>query len=212
MSLLRSRQLVVAITAIAGFIVLVPYYFRIPFLEATANSLQNWTVVILGFAMGFGALTITINHSQKIMARKKDWQYSVILLVSLFAMLISGLIPPLLTHPVASWIFQNIQVRISTTLFALLAPYVASSAYRAFRARNVEAGIMLITAAFIMLGNTPLMGYVWTGFPAIGAWINLVLNMAGQRGITIGVAIGSIAIGVRILLGLERSYLGEEVR
>ena len=210
MSWIKSRQIVAIVAGLSGFVVVFSYFLDLPALTQASNQLQNWTVVIIGFAMGYGALNLIIKNTRTVIDKKEGWPYSIILLVSLFAMLISGSIQPFFSHPVSIWLFNNLQVRTSTTLFALLAPFVASAAYRSFRARNKESALMLLTAFFIMMGNTPFLAGVWDGFPVLGNWINSVPAMAGQRGIRIGAYIGGIAIGIRVLIGLERTYMGRE--
>ncbi len=197
------------LTGVSAFLMLFPYYFNVPVLGKASSILQNWTVVVLAFAFIFGLLALTIFHCRKIFAKKEGWLYSVVLLVSAFAMFISGLIQPFFSNPLNVWLYTFIQIRINATVFALLLPFIASAAYRAFRANSIEAGLMLIAGLIVMAGNAPIFGYVWSGFPIMSSWINLNPNAAAQRGILIGVAVGTIALGVRILAGYERSILGE---
>ncbi|HFD04892.1 MAG TPA: hypothetical protein ENJ25_01970 [Firmicutes bacterium] len=92
-------------------------------------------------------------------------------------------------------------------MFALLSFFIASAAYRAFRARNMDATLLLITAVLVMLGRVPVGYQMWHSFPAVAEWIMAVPQMAAKRGILIGVSLGSLAVSLRIMLGIERSYL-----
>jgi hypothetical protein len=107
------------------------------------------------------------------------------------------------------------------TTFAMWAFYNASAAFRAFRARNVESVLLLGTAFLILLGRTfvgtaitsplPEEGF-WSFFqiPHLTSWIMSVFATAGTRAIMIGVALGVVSTSIRVLLGMDRSYLGAE--
>jgi hypothetical protein len=98
----------------------------------------------------------------------------------------------------------------NATMFALLAFFIASAAFRAFRARNAEAALLLGAAIIIMLGRAPIGRAISDMLPLISDWILDVPNNAGRRAIMMGAALGAIATGLRIILGLERSHLGAE--
>jgi hypothetical protein len=95
-------------------------------------------------------------------------------------------------------------------MFALLAFFIASAAFRAFRMRNVESGLLLGAAILVMLGLVPIGRAISPMFPQIQEWIVDVPNNAGRRAIMMGAALGAIATGLRVILGLERSHLGSE--
>lgn len=103
--------------------------------------------------------------------------------------------------------FDNFYFPLSATIFALLAFYVASAAFRAFRAKNVHATLLLIAAVIVMIGRVPIGGYLWKGFPWLQEWLMTWPNTAGQRTIQMGAAIGMIATGLRVIFGIEKPYL-----
>ncbi|HPI32931.1 MAG TPA: hypothetical protein PLR32_06415, partial [candidate division Zixibacteria bacterium] len=105
------------------------------------------------------------------------------------------------------------------TMYSLLAFFVASASYRAFRAKNREATILLVAATIILIGRTPFGMYLTSWMPEslsvleipnLAMWIMNAPNLAGQRAIMIGIGLGVVAMSLRIILGIERSYLGEE--
>jgi hypothetical protein len=107
-------------------------------------------------------------------------------------------------------LFQNALVPAQATLFSMLAFYIASAAYRAFRVRTVLAGILLVTAFVVMLRLIPLPEPLSSWNSALVRWILAVPNMAAKRAIIIGVAFGAISYSMKILLGIERSYMGRD--
>jgi hypothetical protein len=116
----------------------------------------------------------------------------------------------------SKWIYDSLYSPMQSTLFALLAFFVASAAFRAFRIRTVEAGLLAVAALIVMLGRVPL-GDQMTGFlpaplrlGAIQQWIMDWPQNAAKRAILIGAALGVMATGLRVILGIERSYLSGE--
>jgi hypothetical protein len=106
------------------------------------------------------------------------------------------------------WMFSSIHVASSATMFSTLAFFISSAAYRTFRARTPEAAILLVSAVVVMLGRVPIGGYIADVIPEGMQWLMSVPNMAAKRGILLGVSLGAIATSLRIIFGIERSYLG----
>ena len=111
---------------------------------------------------------------------------------------------------VFTWIYDHIFFPCNATMFALLAFFIASAAFRAFRARNIESALLLSAAILVMIGLVPIGRAISPVFPELEEWIMSVLNTAGRRAIMMGAALGGIATGLRIILGIERSHLGSD--
>jgi len=109
-----------------------------------------------------------------------------------------------------TWIYNKVFAPLQATMFSLLAFYIASAAFRAFRARSVEATLLLAAGAIVMLGQVPLGDELTFGLASpMHAFLMGNVVKAGQRAIIIGGSLGVLATGLRIVLGLERSYLSE---
>ncbi len=108
------------------------------------------------------------------------------------------------------WIFLFLFSPMQATMFSILAFYIASASYRAFKAKTRESTLLLGAAFLVMLGRVPIGASIWEGFGTVADWIMLVPNTAGQRAILVGASLGVVSTGLRILLGIERSYMGAE--
>lgn len=115
------------------------------------------------------------------------------------------------------WLYEYAFKPLTATMFAMLAFYVASAAFRAFRAKNIEALLLLGTAFIILLGRT-FAGVLLTSWlpeslsglriENLTVYIMSVFNTAGNRAIMIGIALGIASTSLKVLLGVDRSYLG----
>lgn len=105
--------------------------------------------------------------------------------------------------------FTYVLVPIQATIFSLLAFFIASAAYRAFRARSVLATILLLTAFIVMLRFLPLGPISTLNLKAV-SWILSVPNMAVNRAIMMGIGLGATATAIKIILGIERTYMGHD--
>lgn len=212
------REIPMIVAFVAGVILILEFF--VPTLRNVASEIQKWYLVVVAFAILVGAFNLLRINYMKVRGRRADWLYSIVLIVGLFAMTIIGVGWGIEQGTVFDWLFNNVMLPMSATMFALLAFFVASAAYRAFRARTVDATLLLVAAVVVMLGQVPI-GSIW-----VPPWwpdslvfltpdwlkdrIMNIFNTAGQRAILIGASLGVVSTSLRILLGIERSYLGEE--
>ncbi len=209
------RELPMLLAFVAGLILILQFF--VPALSNISAGVQNWYLVVVAFAILVGAFNLLRLNYMKVRFRRPDWLYSAVLIVGLVAMAVIGLGWGIEQGSVFDWLFNNVMFPMSATMFALLAFFVASAAYRAFRARTVDATLLLLAAFIVMLGQVPIGTFwvpPWWPFFLAPDWLKDKImeigNTAGQRAILIGASLGIVSTSLRILLGIERSYLGEE--
>lgn len=197
-----------AVCFLAGVFGLVQYFSPHPMVVSTYSTLLDWVQIIFAFTLIVGVLSVFQMHFKRISRRERFWGFSIITLMAIVVMAVAGFAGGTDSGSVFVWMFDNMQVPMQSTVFALLAFFVASAAYRGFRLRNVEAGILLATALVIMLGRIPVGELIGDFVPASAEWILNVPSMAAKRAVLIGIGLGSITTALRVILGIERSYLG----
>ncbi len=211
------REIPLLITAIAGIGFVIQYFVpHYPF-GKLSDWFSDWFSIVGACAIILGVLNLLKVSSEKVFRKKEDWGYAVIIIVSFLTIAIVGLsggrefrVP----GTSFDWVYNYIYIPLSATMFSILAFFVASASYRAFRARNFEATLLLVAAFFVMLGRVPV-GDVLSGFMPEGAqlsdlasWIMNYPQAAGQRAIMIGIGLGIVSTSLRIILGIERSHIG----
>jgi len=212
------QRIPLIICCICGLTMAVQFFIPHQYSQAVYSEAVNWLRVIgvFGFVIGFGTL-INI-HVRRVMRGGANAPYSLVLLLGLFGTIIAWLIDRE-KERFFDWIFYNVQMPLDSTIFSLLAFFIVSAAYRAFRARTLEATLLLVAAVLVMIGNIPITDVVWgwlaeklglkEGLPGeVKDWILAVPNMASRRAIYLGVGLGGVAQSLKIILGIERAHFG----
>lgn len=203
-----GRSLVTAITISTGILVLVNFFVRNDFLRQVQKTLLDWAIILAAVALILGIFNILASHARKIQNKKSGWPYSLFLLAAMGTVIVLGLADPRgPASPSVSWIFEYVQVPLQATIFALLAFFVASAAYRAFRVRSVDSFIMLIVGLIVLLGQVPIGQAIWGRIADAKDWILSYPSTGGARGIILGAALGAVLVGLRVLLGIDRPHV-----
>ncbi|MFP4457852.1 MAG: hypothetical protein ACLFPS_09360 [Clostridia bacterium] len=204
---MTRQDLMVLFTVIVAVVLILDGFFNIGFIDTAASEIQSWGVIIAALALGLAFVNLSRVHIRRISLRRANWQYSVALVMIMFVQAIIGFIDTS-SGDIYNFGFEFVLTPAGAMMYALLALWIASAAYRAFTARSIDSAILLISATLVMLGNAPIGQAIYQEMPSFKDWIMDVPNMAAQRGIMIGASIGAIALGIRILMGIERGHLG----
>ncbi|MGQ9602767.1 MAG: hypothetical protein ACUVUU_00985 [bacterium] len=205
-----KNEVPIAIAFVAGMLMIVSLFVPHPIISTPASLARQWAIIITAFAYVLGVANIVRISVHTVSKRRSDWVYKLALVISLIVVALVGILKGIEVGTTFDWIYLNIYVPMQATMFSLLAFFIASAAYRAFRARSLEATFLLVTAAVVMIGRVPIGEKIWSSFPDLTEWIMEVPNMAAKRGIMIGAALGAISTGLKMILGIERGYLGGE--
>ncbi len=206
-----KKQLPVFLTFMCAFVLTVQYFVPHRSFEQVYEVSNIWLQIIGVFTILIGIVSLVELHTRKIRQRQLHWQYSIITLVGLGMTAGTGLFGSIEQGSSFTWIYEHVLNPISATMFSLLAFFIASAAFRAFRARSVIATILLLAAVLVMMGRVPLGDKMSHGlFPVLAEWLLKVPNVAAKRAILIGVGLGEASMALRVMLGIERSYMAGE--
>ena len=213
--LFMRRTLPLMIAFAMGAIGIAVYYIPHSTAQGMEEALSRWLRIIYAFAFFLGLVSLLNLHWGRVRRRQAGWGYSLVVYISFglmcFFVLYNDGSGPLAAQARSGgygWLFQHVQVPAGATMFSLLAFFIASAAYRTFRARTTEAAILLMAAVVVMLGRVPIGAYISDLIPQGAQWLMAVPNLAAKRGILLGVSLGAIATSLRIIFGIERAYLG----
>lgn len=202
-----KRTIPTVVAMAFGLIVLLDFFLDNSYLNALGQTFVDWAVILTAIALILGVLNLMRVHIQKIRTRSNGWSYSIVLILSMWIVLVLGLLDS--AGPESkwvAWVFDNVQYPLQAAIFALLAFFIISAAYRAFRIHRWESLFFIVAGLIVLLGATPVGQFIWDGFGDARVWVLAVPAMAGARGIILGVALATVITGLRLLLGVDRPY------
>jgi hypothetical protein len=210
------RSIPVAIAFVLGLFMALQFFVPHPGVTGIYNTILDIKQVVLGCAFMLGVLSLIKFHGKRVRQKQSGGGYSVVTLVGLGSMVIVALVWGTESGPYR-WMFDHVQAPMQATMFSLLAFFVASAAYRAFRIRNLDASVLLLVGVIVMLGRVTVgsliaweVGGTVVSLASVSEWILHSFNVAAKRGILIGVGLGMTATAIRIIVGLEKTYLGRD--
>lgn len=205
-----SRYFAPAIAIGTGLIVLLGYFFENSSIGALRITIVQWSVILAGAAVFVGIINLITVHANKIFKRDKDRVYSLFLIAALLLTLTYGFLHNP-SDPVMVNIFNAVIFPVEASLMAIMAITLIYAAIRLLRRRaDLMTFIFLAVAVVVMLGAAP-----WPFFqlPLVADLIRPkiinVLSTSGARGILIGVGLGTLLTGLRVLMGADRPYGGK---
>jgi hypothetical protein len=194
------------IGSIAGLLALAGYLFPNTAFASYRDRLVEWAVIVAAFAMILGVFNVLRVHGERIARGEEDWWYSLALVIT------AGLawIPPLFygpSHGVTRAALDYVIRPLGASLAGVLVFTLTLGAARILRYRRSPTSILfLVVVALALVGTTPLLGVEWLA--DIRGWLVRVPGMAGFRGLFLGVALGTVITGLRLLMGVDRPQAG----
>jgi len=209
---MKRRPVAAAIAISVGLIVLLGYFLPIPLLFSVRLELVQWAIILAGVAILVGIGNLFTVHFLKVRRREKGSLYSLVLLVSMLATLLIGV----LLGPTHAWMqaaVETIIFPVEASLMALLAITLIYASIRLLRRRvDMMSIVFLATALFMLIASVslPWLGEIPMLSDLIRPWLTTVGPAAGgARGLLLGVALGALTTGLRALFAIDRPYGGK---
>ena len=202
---MRRQLIPVGIAIGSGLIVLVDQFITNPYLDNIGRFLVGAAAQIAAFALLLGLWNVLSVHLGRIARRDSNgWSSLVILLAAVVVFLV--VLPSGGASRASDWVMRYLYRPLEASFLGLIVFFIATAAYRALRARTWETGLLLAAALVVLVGSAALSNAISPVLAAAKEWVMSVPLVAGVRGITLGVALGAILTGLRILTGIDRPY------
>ncbi len=206
------RAPVATAVAIAfGLIVLLGYF--IPFggiLQTTRDVFLGWAIILAGMASLIGVISLVRSHWRKMTVRQERDPYSPLLILAFLLTIGAGFTLGGPADVRFQSIVNSVQIPVEASLMAVLTISLGYAALRLLQRRKGIAALVFALSVIIYL-------ILNSGFLAMQSdlpFVNIMLGglqrlpIAGMRGILLGIALGSLTTGLRVLLGVDRPYSG----
>lgn len=209
-----KRNVPLMIAMIGGILMMVQYFIPHQISQDVFDYYTEWAPLVGSFALILGVGSLTRVHVHRIRAQAPNWKFSYAVLLPLYLMPLFGLFLPAVVGGGTDgpgffdFMYTRVQIPIQATMFSMLAFYIASAAFRAFRAKSALATVLLVTAVVVMLAQVPIGDLLGRWLPETGQWILRFPNLAAKRAIELGVGFGMLATCLKIIFGVERGWLG----
>lgn len=201
---MRIISIVSAIAAIsAGIIVLLGYFYPDQ-LESLRLVLVDWAIIIAAMAVLVGIYNLVAVQMEKIRTNQKGGVYGALLVLSLIVTFGFGLLlgPE---APSMRFAVDAVIIPVEAALMAILAVTLIYASIRLFRHRTDLMSVLFLVAAVVFM-----LAMILTSFGSVlGDWFILLEGMVargGARGLLIGIALGTLLTGLRVLFGVDRPY------
>ncbi|HEX2950451.1 MAG TPA: hypothetical protein VHV83_12945 [Armatimonadota bacterium] len=198
------------------------------FITPWIDPVSNFIMYAGAWTLGMGIISLSIVHGKRLLKRTPGWHNSLAFFISMIGIIVVGSLTSI-GEKGAPWakmtydsLYSGLLINLDSAMFALLAFYIASAAYRAFRIRTVEAALLMIAALIVMLGLVDFGIWLMHWIPdssffsflrleRLSQFILSWVNMPAYRAVIIGVSVGALAMALRLWLSLERgSFFSQE--
>jgi hypothetical protein len=197
----------IAVAFVVGIFMVAQYFIDSYTTDVLYGMMLDYYQIIFAVTMLVGGISLVRFHSNKIRRDAESRFYSVATIVSVVFMVVSAAIFGTGVTSPYQWAFINLQAPMQATTFALLAFFVASAAYRGFRVRSKPAFVLALAAVIVLVGRSAFGDMISEKLPELAGWVLNHPSAAAKRGVLVGIGLGSVATALRVILGIERSYL-----
>jgi len=196
------------IAILSGLIVLLAYFLPIPALMGISQLIINWAVSLSGVAMLVAIISLVASHWQKLQQKRNPERYSILVIFGFFLTLLFGVVMGGPGNPEFQKVVTQFILPVEAGLLGALAAGLIYAGMRLYRANRGWMTLVfgISTVLFLLLYSGIFTSSLDIPIIKEGLGILQRLPDAGGRGIVIGLALGTIAAGLRILLGVDRPY------
>jgi hypothetical protein len=204
-----DRRVPLIVCFVFGLVMFLQYFSQQETARTLNQSILEYWQIVFAFTLLVGIAGV-FKSNLTALRRGEGAIYRFTTLAGIVIMPVLALIWGIRADTPFMWMFENVQAPMQSTVFALLAFFVASASYRGFRARSVPAVILLLSATLMLLSRSALGEFLSDYIPRVADWIRTYPSMSARRAILIGIGLGSVTTSLRVILGIERTWLGQE--
>jgi hypothetical protein len=212
-----KQKVPTAVAILVGLITLLGYFIEpvVPGFNIHRLFIR-WAATLAAVAFILGIVNLMGVHIGRVVYQKRDWFQSLFLILSAILVILIGLYEVVVTRkgpggPAMSWIFRSILAPLEAAAASLLVFFLAVAAFRSLRKRpNIYSVLFVVTIIVVLICTIPMTAGLNQSLANVRNWVVNVFATAGVRGMLLGVALGTIAAGLRVLTGIDQPHSERE--
>ncbi len=204
MNSLKLKTGPLLITMGVGLLMLTEWFFDIPTVKNAAADVKTWAIIVEAFAVALGSVNLLSYHTRTAQRREPGWYGNIITIIALILFAGTGIATGV-DSDVFSRMYDVVIGPAGTTMFSILCFSIISAGARTVRIKDVSSALMTTVILIALIAQIPIGEMYFPWLVDVFNWTMDIINVAGQRGIIIGAALGAFVHSLRVLAGLEHT-------
>ena len=208
MSSQARRTIPLVMATVIGVYMFANFFLDLPpSIAGIAGYLNQWNGVLVAGGLVVGGVAFLIQYLKTLREKSQESWYIYVVLATFAIQFVSGL--PGFTWAY-DWMNSFIRDPLELAAYAMVLMFITTAAFRSFKARSMETGLMVICAFLVFLNGAPMVVALWPWLAAPGIWINDVIVTGVRRATTMSAELGIFYLWLRTVLWMEKRSLGVE--
>lgn len=204
---MRREVPAVLTTVVAILVFLSAMLFRLDQMKILSQT-DSLRQLMGNMALFLGGINLCRLHINNVKKKREHWPFSMWLLIVFVFFTVLGLAKGS-KDPLYKGLYDALIVPVNASMHSVSAFFLCSAAFKAFRVKNLDSIVLLVSAVWVMLASVPIGELISPNIGIVRDWLLAVPGSAVARAMSNGMFFAGFATTLRIFLGLERRHISQ---